>query len=173
MAIPVTSSSGTSSTAGETISGNIFRVHMTQAGREINQQQLSVPATLGSNLQSSAEVEIAVNNGDDQPLPIAAVQLEMRQRRICFNASSTDSLTLFYGDPMLPAPEYDFARTIQLTNQGAIARVGPEQKNPIYRRRPDMRSMTERHPELIWVAFLGVICILAVVAIRSSRHLPR
>jgi hypothetical protein len=164
---------GTSSTAGETISGNIFRVHMTQAGREINQQQLSVPATLGSNLQSSAEVEIAVNNGDDQPLPIAAVQLEMRQRRICFNASSTDSLTLFYGDPMLPAPEYDFARTIQLTNQGAIARVGPEQKNPIYRRRPDMRSMTERHPELIWVAFLGVICILAVVAIRSSRHLPR
>jgi hypothetical protein len=33
--------------------------------------------------------------------------------------------------------------------------------------------MTERHPELIWIIFLAVICVLAVVAIRSSRHLSR
>jgi hypothetical protein len=165
--------SGTPAAAGETISGNIFRVHLSQAGREIDQQQLTVPATLGSNLQSSADVEVAVNNGDDQPLPIVAVQLQMRQRRLCFNATSTDSLTLFYGDPTLVAPDYDFARTVQLTNQTALARVGPEQKNPVYIPRPDTRSITERHPELIWVAFLGVICILAVIAIRSSRHLPR
>lgn len=165
--------SGTPASAGETISGNIFRVRLNQSGREIHQEQLTVPATLGSNLQSSADVEVAVNNGDDQPLPIVAVQLQMRQRRLCFNAASTQPLTLFYGDPTLVAPDYDFARTVQLSNQTALARVGPEQKNPIYTARPDTRSVTERHPELIWVAFLGVVCILAIIAIRSSRHLPR
>jgi hypothetical protein len=132
-----------------------------------------VPATLGSNLQRSPEDEIALNNGDDAPLPIVAVQLQMRQRRLCFNASSTEPLTLFYGDPTLTAPDYDLARTIQLTGKTAVARMGPEQRNPIYMARPDTRSMTERHPELIWIVFLGVVCILAVIAIRSSRHLPR
>jgi hypothetical protein len=163
---------GTPVSAGETLAGNIFRVRLTQAGREIHQERLSVPATLGSNLQSAAEVEVAINNGDDQPLPITAVRLEMRQRRLCFNISSTDSVTLFYGDPSLSSPDYDFARTAILSNQTPQARVGPEQKNPIYRERPDTRAATERHPELVWVAFLAVICILGVVAIRSSRHLP-
>ncbi len=160
-------------TADETLSGNIFRVRLTQAGREIRQQRLSIPATLGSNLQSDSEVEIVVNNGDDQPLPIAAVRLEMRQRRLCFEAASTDPLTLFYGDPTLSSPVYDFARTVTLTNHDPLARVGSEQKNPVYTPRPDTRAATERHPELIWVAFLAVICILAIVAIRSTRRLPR
>jgi hypothetical protein len=162
---------GTAASAGETLSGNIFRVRLNQASREIHQDRLSIPATLGSNLQNAAEVEVAVNNGDDQPLPIAAVQLEMRQRKLCFNASSTAPLTLFYGDPTLSSPEYDFARTVVLTSQVDLARMGPEQKNPVYSARPDTRSATERHPELIWVAFLAVICILGVIAIRSSRHL--
>jgi uncharacterized protein DUF3999 len=164
---------GTPASAGETISGSIFRVRLNQAAREIHQERLSVPATLGSNLQNAAEVEVAVNNGDDQPLPIASVQLEMRQRKLCFNATSTAPLTLFYGDPTLSSPEYDFARTVVLTNQVSLARVGPEQKNPVYTARPDTRPATERHPELIWVVFLAVICILGVIAIRSSRHLPR
>jgi hypothetical protein len=29
----------------------------------------------------------------------------------------------------------------------------------------------ERHPGLVWVIFLAVIFVLAVVAIRSTRHL--
>ena len=163
---------GTSTSSGETVSGSIFRVRLTQAGREIHQQRLSVPATLGSNLQSAAEVEIAINNGDDRPLPIDAVRLEMRQRRLCFEAPSSDPLTLFYGDPALSSPVYDFARTVSLTNQVPLARTGPEQRNPVYTPRPDTRAATERHPELIWVAFLAVVCILAIVAFRSSRHLP-
>ena len=163
---------GTSASAGETISGTIFRVRLNQAAREIHQERLSVPATLGSNLQSAAEVEVAIHNGDDQPLPIAAVQLQMRQRKLCFNAASTAPLTLFYGDPTLASPEYDFARTVVLTSQVSLARMGPEQQNPVYTPRPDTRPATERHPELIWVVFLAVICILGVIAIRSSRHLP-
>lgn len=164
---------GTAASSGETISGTIFRVHLSQAGREIRQQRLSLPSTLGSNLQSAAEVEVAVENGDDQPLPITAVRLEMRQRRLCFSAPSTDALTIFYGDQALEPPHYDFSRTVSITNQIPLARMGPEQKNPVYTSRPDTRAATERHPELIWVAFVVVICILGVIALRSSRHLPQ
>ena len=163
---------GTSASAGETIFGTILRVHLNQAGREIRQQQLSVPATLGSNLQSGAEVEVAVNNGDDQPLPITAVRLEMRERKLCFDASSIDPVTLFYGDSTLAAPQYDYARTFSANSTVHAAQVGVEQQNPVYRPRPDTRAATERHPELVWVMFLAVICVLAVIALRSTRHLP-
>ena len=153
----------------EALAGTILRVHLTQAGREIRQEQLSVPATLGSNMQSAAAVEVAVNNGDDTPLPITAVRLEMRQRKICFDAPAADPLTLFYGDPALTAPHYDYTRLFTLSTQFRAAQLGPEQFNPAYRDRPDARPLTDRHPHLLWIALLIVICILAVIAIRSSK----
>jgi hypothetical protein len=159
--------------AGETIYGTILRVRLSQAGREIRQQQLSIPATLGSNLQSGAQVEVAVNNGDDQPLPIASVRLEMRERKLCFDASSLDPVTLFYGDSALVAPQYDYARTFSGSGVIHAAQMGAEQLNPVYTPRPDTRAVTERHPGLVWVIFLAVIFVLAVIAIRSTRHLTR
>jgi Protein of unknown function (DUF3999) len=160
---------GGASLGSESLAGTILRVHLTQAGREIRQEQLSVPATLGSNMQSAATVEVAVDNGDDPPLPINAVRLEMRQRRICFDVSSRQPLTLYYGDPALPAPQYDYARLFSASDAMQTAQLGPEQLNPNYRDRPDARPLTERHPHLLWIVLLVVICILAMVAIRSSK----
>jgi hypothetical protein len=164
---------GTSSTASETLAGTIFRVHLTQAGREIRQEQLSVPATLGSNMQSAATVEVAVDNGDDTPLPIAAIRLEMRQRRICFDAATAQSMMLFYGDSALTAPQYDYGRLFSPSGAIHTAKSGPEELNPAYRERPDSRPLTERRPHLLWIALLAVICILAIVAIRSSKTVSR
>jgi hypothetical protein len=164
---------GTPATSGENVSGTILRVHLTQGAREIRQQQLSIPATLGSNLQSPATVEVAIDNGDDAPLPITAVHLEMRQRNLCFDASSSQPLTLFYGDPALTAPQYDYARLFSSATRINPAQLGPEQLNPNYRERPDTRPLTERHPDLLWIGLLAVICSLSFVAIRSSKTLPR
>ena len=160
---------GSSNSANEELTGTIFRVHLTQAAREIRQEQLSVPATLGSNMQSAAKVEVAVDNGDDTPLPINAIRLEMRQRKICFDTSSTQPLTLFYGDSALTAPQYDYARLFSPSATMHPAQLMPEQSNPAFHDRPDTRPLTERHPHLLWIALLIVICILAIVAIRSSR----
>jgi hypothetical protein len=154
----------------ENLAGTIFRVHLTQSGREINQRQLTVPATLGSNMQSAATVEVAIDNGNDPPLPITAIRLEMRQRKLCFDAPPTaQPLTLFYGDPSLTAPQYDYARLFSSSGEIHTAQLGPEQPNPAYRDRPDQRPLTERRPHLLWIVLLAVICILATVAIRSSR----
>jgi hypothetical protein len=164
---------GSPATASESASGTIMRVHLTEAGHEIRQQQLSVPATIGSNLQSAALVEAVVDNGDDAPLPISAVRLEMRQRKLCFDAAVAPAPILFYGDPALPAPRYDYARIFTAVSTTHAAMLGPQQVNPLYRQREDTRPLTERHPNTIWIALLAVISLLAMVAFRSSKALPR
>jgi len=167
----------TPAAASETLAGTIFRVHLTQSGREIHQQQLTVPATLGSNMQSSATVEVAIDNGNDTPLPIAAIRLEMRQRKLCFDAlpatQAAQALTLFYGDPSLTAPRYDYARLFSPSREIHTAQLSSEQLNPAYRDRPDQRPLTERRPHLLWIVLLAVIGILAIVAIRSSKAVHR
>jgi len=162
---------GTPSSAGETIAGTIFRVHLSQAGREIRQQQLSIPATLGSNLQSPANVEVAVNNGDDVPLPITSVRLEMRERRLCFDAVAAGDYLVYYGDRELTTPIYDYARIFSVSRLANPVQLGAERPNLAHVPRPDTRALTERHPDLVWIALLVVICALALVALRSSKHL--
>jgi Protein of unknown function (DUF3999) len=164
---------GNPAPSAETITGTIMRVHLTQAGREIRQQQLSIPAILGSNLQSPAIVEVAIQNGDDAPLPITSVRLEMRERKLCFDAPATGPFTLFYGDATLTAPQYDYSRLFSPATPIRIAQLGPELPNPTYHPRPDSRPLTERYPDLLWIVLLIVICALGVVAIHSSKRLPK
>ena len=154
---------------GDSVTGTIERVKMVSGAREIDDQRLSIPATLGANLQRPAEVDVSVLNGNDTPLPIASVQLEMRQRSLCFQASANQQLTLVYGDDEIAAPVYDFARTYTPSAHSAAARLGPEERNPGWRARPDNRPYTERHPHLLWIALLVMVCSLALAAFRS-RH---
>ncbi len=157
----------------ETLTGTISRVHSTQAGHRIDEQHLSLPATLGSNLQGPAHVWIVVENGDDQPLPIAAVHLQMRQRRLCFEApaNTASSYSLFYGDPSLLTPVYDYQRLFVPWNKPLVAQLNPEQPNPIFHPPPaEIRPFTERYPEVLWIVLIAVICVLGVVALKSSRN---
>lgn len=157
----------------ETLTGTLSRVHSTEDGRSINQHQLSVPAVLGANLQHPAHVWIEVENGDDQPLPIVAVRLEMRQRKICFDAPVGGSVALFYGDSRLGAPQYDYARLFAASRTAVVAKLGPEVLNPTYRAPADTRPFAERHPELLWIALIAVVCALGVVALKAARNVGR
>jgi hypothetical protein len=159
----------------ERIVGTILRVHATEAGRTIRSEQLGIPATLGADLQSPAKVDVVIENGDDQPLPIASVRLEMRQRKICFEArDGVAALALYYGDPRLMAPAYDYDRLFSSSDKTLIATVGPETLNHNFYGSPDERKpFTERHPEVLWIALIAAICALGVVALKSSRNVGR
>jgi hypothetical protein len=157
----------------ETLSGSILRVHANEAGREIRTEQLSVPAVLGANLQRGAKIDVAIENGDDRPLPIAAVRLEMRERQLCFDASAAGTLSLYYGDDQLEAPVYDYARLFRASRTPLVATLGPEQQNPNYQPPADTRSFTDRHPEVLWIALIVVICVLGAVAVRASKNVGR
>jgi hypothetical protein len=159
----------------ETVYGTISRVHSTQGGHRIDLQQLSIPAILGSNLQSPATVSVVIKNGDDQPIPITAVRLEMRQRQICFAPPSLlddiANLALYYGDPTLQPPIYDYARLFASSATATPATLGPELPNPAYHPpAAEARPFTERHPEVLWIALIAAILALGLVAFRSSRH---
>jgi hypothetical protein len=158
----------------ETVRGTVLRVHTTQAGHELRREQMSMPATLGANLQREAKIAVTIENGDDQPLPIAAVRLEMRQRKLCFEApaapGASTGLALFYGDSALVAPVYDYARLFTASDKPLAAELGPELVNPGFHPRPvAAKSFTERHPEVLWIALLAVVCVLGMVALRSAR----
>jgi len=155
---------GAPSTSGDSVTGTIQRVKLFERGREISQEQLAIPATLGANLQDPAEVEVEVDNGNEPPLPISSVQLDMRQRDLCFQTVAGQQLTLLYGDPELSAPVYDLARTYTPSARSATAQLGPEDLNPAWRPRRDHRAYTERHPHLLWIALLIVVGSLAFVA---------
>jgi hypothetical protein len=156
----------------EIVGGNILRVHATEAGREIRSEQLGIPAILGANLQRPAKVEVAIENGDDQPLPIAGVRLEMRQREICFEApvASGVGVALYYGDSRLRAPVYDYDRLFVAADKPLLAELGAERLNANYHPTSEVRPFTERHPEVLWIALIAVICALGVVALKSSRN---
>jgi hypothetical protein len=159
----------------ETVTGNILRVHANEAGREIHTEELGFPAILGANLQRPAKVEVDIENGDDQPLPIREVRLEMRQRELCFDRNPPTHapvLALYYGDPALAAPVYDYERLFVAADKPLVATLGPEQLNPQFTPRPQPpQPFTERHPQVLWIALIAAICALGLVAIRSSRNL--
>ncbi len=154
----------------EQLSGEISRVRLTEAGEDVRESSLSIPAILGSNGQSPATVEVAIQNGDDRPLQLRSVSLEMRERKLCFAAAAAPA-TLFYGAPGMAAPVYDFGRLFQPTEPARTATLGPEQSNPGFVPYSRRKPLTERYPALLWIALMAVVCVLGVVAFRSARHL--
>jgi len=155
----------------EKISGEVWRIARNGAGSgpAIHHEKLSVDAEIASNLREPATVTVAVENGDDAPLPIQSVQLEMRQWTMCFEAVSGASYMLRYGDPALHAPMYDYARQFQPQANVISAQLGPELVNADYHPRPDERPFTERHPELMWVVVLLVVAALGGTALHSIK----
>ena len=160
----------TGSDAQETATGTIARVHQDVAGLHLRQQQTSVNATLGANLQSPAELTVTVDNAGNAPLPITAVELQIRQRKLCFDSSGAP-LTLAYGDPDL-RPQRDLAPQT-VPPAATPARIGPETANPQWQASPEKLTFQRRQPHLIWVVLLGLGALFGIIAIRASRVIPR
>ena len=159
----------------ESLDGEIERV--TRAGvagePEIHQAKLSVDAVMASNLRGPATYVVTVKNGDDRPLPIRTVQLEMRQRRVCFEAQAGSAYTLRYGDVALRAPVYDFAQLYTGEAKPMVATLGGEAINAEFAAREDTRPYSERHPEVLWIALLAVVGTLGATALHGVKHKGR
>ena len=169
-AVRVTSHTmGASAAETERAEGTIERTRMVRDGVELEDETLSVAATLGANLQSAAEVAVAVENGDQAPLPVHAVLLEMRRRSLCFAAAQGAPVELFYGDAGLSGPAYG---NVPLPGAGvrvSTVALGPEERNPGFRERPDTRAFLERHPHGPYYALLGMVCLFALLAFGSGK----
>jgi hypothetical protein len=158
--------------AAEDVEGEIWRV-VRAGGRggqpPIHQSRLSMDAVLASNLRSPAVITVAVKNGGDAALPLNEVKLEMRQRKVCFQAVPGNLYTLRYGDAALDAPSYAFAGSPGFPGFGQSSatpiegQLGPEWVNPSYVARRAIRPYSERHPELLWMGLLASTTLMGVV----------
>ncbi|MGC2639082.1 MAG: DUF3999 family protein [Acidobacteriaceae bacterium] len=151
-----------------TAEGNLLRVHEVRDGHKIDDEHLTVAAPSPDFGDAESTWTIAIDNGDDAPVAWQSVRLEMIERRLCFDAAAGAAYTLFYGDPALAAPRYDYATLFAPEKDAAQAALGPEQANARYNPRPDQRPFTERHPGLLWAALVLVIVVLGLVALRMG-----
>jgi hypothetical protein len=152
--------------------GSILRLHSVRSGHHIDEERLSLD-TPASALPQPTKWVVKVENGDDMPLSFQAIRLQMLARTLCFEAAPGADYTLYYGDPSLIAPRYDYATLFAPVPDAARAALGPERENPDYRPRPDQRPFTERHPALLWTALVLVVALLGGIALRSAKQVQQ
>jgi len=148
--------------------GNLLCVHSVQDGHRIDEERLAIDAPW-VGFSGPTKWTVTIENGDDPPLRLGSVRLEMLERSLCFEAETNGNYSLFYGDPSLESPRYDYA-TLFVPRAGALQiTAGAEELNPAYQPRPDTRPFTEKHPALLWVALGVVIALLGAIALRSAK----
>ena len=159
----------------ETVAGELSRVHVATnaTAPAINTQQLTVDAALGASLDTGSTVTVAIANGDDPPLPIHTIELQMRRRTLCFDAAPETTYALLYGDATLHPPVYDYARLFQPSSSPILATLGPEQLNPRFIGRADERPYTERHPEFLWIGLIFIVAVLGATAVQTIKRQGR
>jgi hypothetical protein len=150
-------------------SGNLLRLHRVQEGRRIDEERLTVDPPW-TDFDTPSQWTVTIENGDDAPIELTQVRLEMRERELCFDQAAGAAYTLYYGDVALAAPTYDYASLFARQPDAIPATFGPEQPNPSYQPRPDERPFTEKHPSLLWIALALVVALLAVVALRTVKQ---
>jgi hypothetical protein len=158
----------------EVLDGQISRVtrpaNPVAAAPAVNAARLSFPAVIASNLRDPASILVTVDNADQPPLPIRAVQLQMRQRTLCFDAIPNATYTLRYGDNDLRTSVYDLGDLATPPAKPIVATLGSEELNPGYIERHLASTYDQRNPDLFWIALLAAIAVLGSFV---SRHAMR
>jgi hypothetical protein len=159
--------------AAEGVSGHIFHVtHGAIVGvvPAIDSQAMTISTVIGSNLRAPAKITASVDNGVAPPLPIARVDLQMRERSLCFDARPGISFTLRYGDAELSAPSYGYARHFIPSPRLVSAVLGPEKKNPNYVPAGTVEAQRRRGRDLPWLLLIAGIAVAGVTALQYVRH---
>lgn len=145
-------------------SGEISRVRVNRGGTLVTHEDLAV------NLSGSyGQITINIDNADNPPLTLSSVQPLTLERRLYFDPAGKSGLRLYYGDPGLAAPIYDYARFLHVDASAAPAQLGPGMHNAEYTGRPDERPWSERHGAVLWSAMILAVLILSVLALRGLK----
>ncbi len=115
----------------------------------------------------ASTVTLTVDNGDDAPLSLRRLQLQMRERQLCFLRRPDTSYMLRYGNASLRAPEYDLTPIQAAAATASISTLGVE-RLLLPGVAEQVLPFTERHPVLLWVALVLVVATLGMVAFRSA-----
>ena len=148
-------------------SEGIRLAHSPPVKREIASGNSAVDVALGA-VPYASTVLLTIQNGDDAPLALHGIALQMRERQICFLRKANTSYMLRYGDASLGPPQYDLSPIEAAAMSASVSTLGGERAlAPVPARE---RPFTERHPVLLWIALILVVGTLGLVALRSARR---
>jgi hypothetical protein len=152
----------------EHTSGEISRIRITRGGTSVVSEDLALitPAPIDDTLT------LTVENGDDPPIPLTAVQPQSVERRLYFDPRGRRALKLYAGDGWLHSPRYDYAKFFARDPRAPEARLGPDMDNPAFTGRGDERPWSERHKAVLWVAMIVAVAGLAALAIGGLKTAP-
>jgi hypothetical protein len=146
-------------------SGEISSIHVERAGQSIDVEQHEVDFST----DGQKTILVIIANGDDPPLQITGARLQQYERRIYFDPPAGSGIGLYYGDEKLEHPVYDYAKLFQQDKNAVAAQLGSETANAAFRGRADDRPWSERHPAVLWIAIVGAVLVLGVLALRSMK----
>jgi hypothetical protein len=153
-------------------SGEISRVRVNRAGTLVTAEELAITLA-GNSGRNSGKITVSIDNEDNPPLSIEAVQPLSLERRVYFDPQGKTSLNLYYGDEKLSAPVYDYARFFRLEASPAEAQLGAGSHNPAYTGRPDDRPFSDRHMGILWAVMILAVLALTTLAVRGLRSEPK
>ena len=158
--------------AAEGVSGHIFRITRSAIANvpAIDSQAMTINTVIGANLRAPARVTASVDNGAASPLPIIRVDLQMRERKLCFEARPDTSYTLRYGDAELSAPSYSYARRFVASDRPTLGALGTEEMNRNYVRPGTDEAKKRPGRELPWLLLIASISVAGVTALQYVRH---
>jgi hypothetical protein len=118
-------------------------------------------------------LRLVIDNGDDPPLPIAAVVAEYRLQELVFAAPRPGEYALLAGCRELVAPRYDLAEVLARETQATLTAVtaGAVAANPAFAAAPaPPRPWSERHRVAIGIALAVILLAMAAWAARALRQ---
>jgi hypothetical protein len=145
--------------------GSVSRVRLNRAGQSVVSEDLMIDLYP----RTAKRLKVAIQNGDDRPLPIESVRPLSFERRIYFDPNGKTNLQLYYGDPKLGPPAYDYAKFFQQSPNAATAQLGEPEANPQFTGRPDDRPWSERHQTVLWAAMIAAVAVLGALALRGIK----
>jgi hypothetical protein len=144
-------------------SGELGRVKIARGGTLVTAEDLTIDA----GGRPAGHFTISIDNADNPALHLIAVQPLSIERRVYFDPQTANVLKLYYGDPRLAAPVYDYAKFFHAEASAEQDELGPGSPNPAYTGRPDERPWSERHKAILWIAMLIAVVLLARLALRG------
>ncbi len=161
----------------EVVSGRIWSVDRPaeRGAPAVKAAKLAFAAVIASNLHHPTMIRVEVEDQGQRPLSLRAVQLEMRQRTLCFVASAGATYTLRYGEAGLnkDEPGAGLGALARLPADPMVAKLGWEEINRDYIPRPAPGRQEERRPGLRWIALLAAIAVFGTAVSRRAKRQGR
>lgn len=128
----------------------------------------AVQKGFGFSEDSSRYWRVEVENGSDQPLANAKVQLYMAARNVVFRQLPGRTYQLLYGQSEAKEPQYDLTQTVtseQIRDAAIASGLGTEQINTSW---TDPRPWTDRNAVVLWIAAILAALLLTFAALREG-----